>query len=90
MGSEGHIPIDHEMERSGNPLEAKRRMGLTNKTDKLDAGGTGNPAAQRYSPRGVDSPERVARSARAAAAADIFGETAHSRKESNPRNVISS
>ena len=34
-----------EMERSGhhpklcNPLEAKRRMGLTNKTDKLDAKG---------------------------------------------------
>jgi len=34
-----------EMERSGhhprlcNPLEAKRRMGLTNKTDKLDARG---------------------------------------------------
>src|ERR1700680_2029120 len=34
-----------EMERLGhrpklcNPLEAKRRMGLTNKTDKLDAGG---------------------------------------------------
>ncbi len=36
-----------EMERSGhypklcNPLEAKRRMGLTNKTDKLDARGLG-------------------------------------------------
>jgi transposase len=28
-----------EMERSGNPLEAKRRMGLTHKTDKLDARG---------------------------------------------------
>ena len=36
-----------EMERAGhrpklcNPLEAKRRMGLTNKTDKLDARGLG-------------------------------------------------
>src|SRR5262252_5159751 len=36
-----------EMERAGhcpklcNPLEAKRRMGLTNKTDQLDARGLG-------------------------------------------------
>ena len=41
--SGGYSRLVDEMERSGhrprlcNPLEAKRRMGLTNKTDKLDA-----------------------------------------------------
>ena len=43
--SGSHSWLVDEMERSGhrprlcNPLEAKRRMGLTNKTDKLDARG---------------------------------------------------
>ena len=43
--SGGYSWLVDEMERSGhsprlcNPLEAKRRMGLTNKTDKLDARG---------------------------------------------------
>jgi transposase len=43
--SGGYSWLVDEMERSGhrprlcNPLEAKRRMGLTNKTDKLDAKG---------------------------------------------------
>ena len=50
-----------EMERLGHrpklchPLEAKRRMGLTNKTDKLDARGLGillRPRARNVTPTG--------------------------------------
>jgi transposase len=84
-----------EMERSGhrpklcNPHEAKRRMGLTNKTDKLDARGLAILLRNGTLPE-VDSAERVARSARAASAAHIPGEAAHSRKKSHSRNVISS
>src|SRR5260221_12422884 len=57
-----------EMERSGhrpqlcNPLGAKRRMGLTNKTATVGCPRTGHPAAQRHSTGGVDSAKRVARS----------------------------
>ena len=71
-----------EMERAGhrpklcNPHEAKRRMGLTNKTDMLDAKGAGNLASQRHSAGSMDSAERVAGSARAVAPSHLPGEAA--------------
>ena len=85
-----------EMERSGhrpklcNPLEAKRRMGLTKKTDTLDARGLPILLRNGTLPGGVDSTKRVARSARTASAAHLPSEATHAREESHSRNVISS
>jgi hypothetical protein len=82
-----------EMEWAGhrpklcNPFEAKRRMGLTHKTDKLDARGL-NFATERHVAGSLDSAERVARPTRAAAAPHLPGETAHASEESYSRNVI--
>jgi hypothetical protein len=56
-----------EMERAGhrpklaNPLEAKRRMALTKKTEQAGCKRAGDPALKRHSAGGVDSTERVAR-----------------------------
>jgi hypothetical protein len=78
-----------EMERAGhrpklaNPLEAKRRMALTKKTEQAGCKRAGDPALKRHSAGGVDSTERVARPTRAASAAHLPGETAHASEESH-------
>ena len=82
-----------EMERLGhrpklcNPLEAKRRMGLTNKTDKLDAQRFGNPPSQWDSAGSVDSAERIARSTRTAPTPHLLSEDAYASKESRSGNA---
>jgi len=84
-----------EMERSGhqprlcNPHEAKRRMGLTNKTDTLDAKGLAILLRNGTLPE-VWIPPSELRSARTASAAHLPGEVTHAREESHSRNVISS
>jgi hypothetical protein len=79
-----------EMERSGhrpklcNPLEAKRRMGLTNKTDKLEAKGLAILLRKGILPEAWITPSEL-RDQREAAHAHLPGQTAHASKESHSR-----
>ena len=79
-----------EMERLGhhpklaNPLEAKRRMGLTNKTDRLDARGLAI-LLRNDSAGSVDPAKRAARSTRAGAYAHFSSASKDPRQEPNPR-----
>jgi len=84
-----------EMERCGhrprlcNPHEAKRRMGLTNKTDKLDAKGLAILLRNGTLPE-VWIPPGELRDQRELLRLRIFLVRLHPSKESHSRNVISS
>src|SRR5215472_2629341 len=93
----GHYSwIVDEMERLGhcpklaNPFEAKRRMGLTKKTDKLDAKGLAILLRKRDASGSVDSAERIAGPARTVEVADLPGSFTHACEEPRSWHACSS
>ncbi len=82
-----------EMEQSGhrpklcNPLEAKRRMGLTNKTDKLDAKGLAILLRNGTLPEVWIPPRELRDQRELAAIAHFSSETSYSSQESHPRSL---
>ena len=65
-------------------------MGITNKTDKLDAKGLAILLRNGTLPEVWIPPSELRDQRELLAAAHISGEVAHSCEESHPRNVVSS
>ena len=83
------------MERSGhqpklcNPLEAKRRMGLTNKTDKLDARGLAILLRNGTLPEVWIPPSELRDQLRTASITYLPGEATHAREEPHSPGTLS-